>query len=48
MRVPFEEQEEKSFEREQNDTEGTIYCTQVLYWVIGGGGEECGNEEKCY
>ena len=29
------------------NTEGTIYSTQVLYWVDGEGGEECGKEERC-
>ena len=28
------------------NTEGTIYCTQVLYWVGSGGGEECGKEQE--
>jgi hypothetical protein len=27
--------------------ERTIYCTQVLFWVDGGYGEECGKEEEC-
>ena len=26
---------------------GRFYCTQVLYWVGGGDGEECGKEEEC-
>ena len=26
--------------------EGTIYCSQVLYGVADGGGEECGKEEE--
>ena len=26
--------------------EGTIYCSQVLYGVAHGGGEECGKEEE--
>ena len=30
------------------NTEGTHYCTQVLDWVGGGGGEECGKEEECF
>jgi hypothetical protein len=25
-----------------------MYCTQVLWWVGGGGGEECGKEEACF
>ena len=30
-------------------TEGTIYCPQILYWVGGGCGEECGKEgEGCW
>ena len=26
---------------------GRFYCTQVLYWMGGGDGEECGKEEEC-
>ena len=26
---------------------GRFYCTQVLYWVGGGDGEECGKEGEC-
>ena len=29
-------------------TEGTVYCTQVLYWVGGGCCEECGKEEEWF
>ena len=28
--------------------EGTIYCAQVLYWVVGGCGEERRKEEECH
>ena len=26
---------------------GRFYCTQVLYWVGVGGGEECGKKKEC-
>ena len=33
---------------EHKNTEGTIYCAQILYLVGGGSGEEeCGKEGEC-